>query len=182
MVIFGIACIAIGVFAYRWLAWNILTKDFQAVCTEPTELTGDDVGHYLVVDGPYTREFWDELKRAYSFFSRELNPKWADWQGDGTLRVPIGFDFEPSETEGMTFLHYDRRAQERSHVLATAAAIEIFQRRKSEGADLSSFKRYAYSIFPERNPATIKADTCGVMKALITAGGALSQSSPINDE
>ena len=164
---------AIG--AYEWLAWNVLTKDFQAVCTSPRELTGHDVDEFHVVEGPYTSEFWTHLRDAYDELGEDLEPEWAMWQEDGTLRVPVGFDFEPVEKDAMTFLHNDRRSRERSHVLASYAAYKIFRNRVEGHVNLSGYEDLAYSSLPKQYPPRIIPNTCGFMEEMITVGGALTR-------
>ena len=164
---------AIG--AYEWLAWNVLTKDFQAVCTSPRELTGYDVDVFHVIEGPYTAEFWEYLRVAFDRLGEDLEPEWAMWQEDGTLRVPVGFDFEPVEKDAMTFLRHDRRPRERSHVLASYAAYKIFGDRIRGRVDLTQHEHLAYRLFSESSPLVIHPNTCGFMEEMITVGGALTR-------
>lgn len=91
-------------YSYGWLAWNVLTKEFDAVCTNYAELTGENYDSFSVVEGPYTQEFWEQLQTAYSEFPNQLKDEWAIWQEDGRLRVPVGFDFEPEDAERLNVM------------------------------------------------------------------------------
>ncbi|MBP5858739.1 hypothetical protein KAJ83_17095 [Marivibrio halodurans] len=166
---------AIG--AYEWLAWNVLTKDFQAVCTSPRELTGYDVDVFHVIEGPYTAEFWEYLRVAFDRLGEDLEPEWAMWQEDGTLRVPVGFDFEPVEKDAMRYLRHDRRPRERSHVLASYATNQIFKDRLMGRVDLSQYEHLAYSWLPDSFPPANQPNTCGFMEEVITVDGSLAPSS-----
>ncbi|MDF1748688.1 MAG: hypothetical protein P1V34_07425 [Alphaproteobacteria bacterium] len=163
-----------AIYTYEWIAWNVLTKDFQAVCTSPRELTGYDVNEFHVIEGPYTAEFWGYLREAYTELGEDLKPEWALWQNDGTLRVPVGFDLEPEEKDRMTYLHDDRRPRERSHVLASYATNQIYKDRIRGRVDLSQYEHLKYSFFPETSPEVIHPNTCGFMEEVITVGGKLS--------
>lgn len=160
--------------AYEWIAWNVLTKDFQAVCTYPFELTNQYLDDYRVVEGPYTAEFWRYLREAYTELGEDLEPEWALWQEDGSLRVPVGFDLEPEEKDRMTYLHDDRRPRERSHVLASYATNQIYKDRIRGRVDLTEYEHLKYSFFPETAPPATQPDTCGFMEEVITVGGRLS--------
>lgn len=170
----GVLLAIAAVDVYRWLAWNVLKKDFEAVCTLYPELTGKDTNQYRVVEGPYTQEFWAQLRIAYTKFPRQLKPEWAMWQEDGTLRVPVGFDFTPDDSAATYYFHDDPRRREYSQALSASAAYHIRALREAGGADFSHYSHLAFSRRWTELPPSLPTNTCGFMEQFITVGGAFA--------
>lgn len=164
----------IGIDLYRWAAWNGLTKQFEAVCTEYRELTGKGRNRYLPVQGPYTQEFWVHIRKNYSEFPRQLEPEWAMWQEDGSLRVPIGFDFKPNEYDRLNVMGFAARRRERSHVLSVWSVYDIVQKRLKGDEYWDPIDKLVLPKYPNREKDLLRSDGCGVMDEIIRVGGVLA--------
>lgn len=165
----------VAVYTYRWLAWNGLTKDFEAVCTDYRETRPTDLDRLRVVEGPYTREFWNHLREAYRKAPQVIKPEWAIWQPDGSLRVPVGFDFKPSGYDRLfRFYGQGQRPRERSYVIAKQAVSDIFQSRFQDGVP-QDFASEINSKYPDTSGLWVTSNACGLMNEIIQAGGLLAQ-------
>lgn len=148
-------------FSYRWLAWNGLTKEFEAVCVEHPILTGAPDKKYRVVEGPYTQEFWELLRFSFESDSDEYFSRWGTWQEDGSLIVPVGFDFIPKWYNSLGSVADGARERDWSIALSERVASIIFKRLRKQGADITSYRRIGYN-------------SCGFLEELITVGGAFA--------
>lgn len=179
---YGLAIVALAYFVaiyplkgINWLAWNVFTKEFEALCVDYPYFTGASERQYRAFKGPYTQEFYKALKEYFDLWHYEEFSKWGIWQEDGSLRVPIGFDFTPEWVDALGSIPDGARERDWSIELSYRAADLILDRREEEGVDLSAYAQFAFSSDPSQYPSRIRPDTCGFMEELITVGGALAR-------